>query len=457
MRNPIIHLSLLCIGALCSCNATKECVAPDLDLPAQVYADADSLQLQDEHWWKFYADETLSHFISVTLEHNKDLLASEARVRELQYYYRVRRAETLPQLGARIYANQETNDYYGEKYIRDPEIGIKADIRWVADLWGNLSWAKKGALASYRQAVEQKRALRMSLVAEVASAYYNLLSLRSELELVRSTLLTRAENVRMAKLRYEGGLTSETVYQQAQVEYASTAAMIPEIETRISTVTNTLSLLMGEYPTADIGLSQETNIYDNLADTMPSEVSTSLLLRRPDVRAGEYKLRKAMADVGVAYTDRFPRLSISLVGGAENNAFANLIKSPFSFLQADLLGPIFDFKGKQSKYRASVEAYEQARLQYEQLVLEVFKEAYDAAAAYRNARTGVDLQKKLCDAARKYLELAQIQYISGSIIYITVLDAQRHFLESQTSLIHAVRDEHLAAVQLYKALGGGWK
>ncbi len=122
-----------------------------------------------------------------------------------------------------------------------------------------------------------------------------------------------------------------------------------------------------------------------------------------------------------------------------------------------MLGPVFDFNGRQSKYRASVEAYEQVRLGYEQLVLEVFKEAYDAAEAYRNARQGVDLQKNLCEAARKYLELAQIQYISGSIIYIMVLDAQRHFLESQTSLIHAVRDEHLAAVRLYKALGGGRK
>lgn len=457
MKNPIIYLFLLCIGPLCGCNATKECLAPDLQLPAQIDTEIDSLQLMDEHWWKFYADETLTRFISITLERNKDLLASEARVRELQYYYRVKRAEMLPQLGGRFYANQETNDYYGEKYVRDPEIGLKADIRWVADLWGNLSWAKKGALATYRQAIEQKRALRMSLVAEVATAYYNLLSLHSELELVRSTLLTRAENVRMAKLRYEGGLTSETVYQQAQVEYASTAAMIPQIETRISSVTNSLSLLMGEYPTTDIGLSPQTNIYDNLADTMPNQVSTTLLLRRPDVRAGEYKLRKAMADVGVAYTDRFPKLSISLIGGVENNAFADLLKSPFSLLSADLLGPIFDFKGKQSKYHASVQAYEQARLGYEQLVLEVFKEANDAAVAYRNARVGVDLQKELCEAARKYLELAQIQYISGSIIYITVLDAQRHFLESQTSLIHAVRDEHLAAVQLYKALGGGWK
>lgn len=275
--------------------------------------------------------------------------------------------------------------------------------------------------------------------------------------MVRTTLLTRAENERMAKLRYEGGLTSETVYQQAQVEYASTAALIPKIEKRISETSNTLSLLMGEYPKEDLGLSNATDIYDNLADSMPSTVPSSLLLRRPDVRAAEMRLRKAMADVGVAYTDRFPRLAIRLTGGVEDNDFANLLKSPFSFIQAGLTGPIFDFKGKQSRYRASVEAYDQARLAYEQKVLEVFKEANDAAVSYRKTREGVVLQQKLCEAARKYLELAQIQYISGSIVYITVLDAQRSFLDAQTALINAVRDEHLAVVQLYRAMGGGWK
>ena len=457
MKYSHIYICLMAFLTLSACNATKECRQPDLALPQQAEAEYDSMQLADQKWWRFYADETLSEMISSTLERNKDLLSSEARVRELRYYFRVKNAAMYPQLDGRVYAEQETNDYHGEGFVRDPEIGIKATVRWEADLWGNLSWAKKGALASYQEAVEQRHALRMSLVAEVASAYYSLMALKSELHVVRTTLLTRSENVRMAKLRYEGGLTSETVYQQAQVEYASTAALIPKLEQRISATSNTISLLMGEYPKEDIGMSNVTDIYDNLTDSMPSEVSTELLLRRPDVRAAEMRLRKAMADVGVAYTDRFPRLIISLTGGVEDNDFANLLKSPFSFISAGIAGPIFDFNGRKSRYRAAVEAYEQARLGYEQTVLEVFKEANDAVVGYRKAREGVDLQQKLCESVRKYLELAQLQYISGSIIYINVLDAQRHFLEAQTALINAVRDEHLAVVQLYRAMGGGWK
>lgn len=133
--------------------------------------------------------------------------------------------------------------------------------------------------------------------------------------------------------------------------------------------------------------------------------------------------------------------------------------SPFAFLVCggQSRRPRFRIRRKQAKYRAAMAAYDEARLEYEQKVLEVFREAADAVATYRHVREAAALKGALCDAAREYVRLAHLQYRAGSINYIDVLDAQRRYFDAQIGLSNAVRDEHLALVGLYKALGGGWQ
>ena len=193
-----------------------------------------------------------------------------------------------------------------------------------------------------------------------------------------------------------------------------------------------------------------------LPDSLPVGVPSTLLQRRPDVRKAEQALRSAMASVGVAYADRFPRLTIVLTGGVENGSVRGLLESPFTYMAGNLTAPLFAFGTKRAKYRAALAAYDQARLAYEQKVLEVFQEVNDAVVAYRNMRHTAELKYNLKEAARQYVVLAKLQYINGVIRYIDVLDAQRKFFDAQIEESNAVRNEHLALVQLYKALGGGW-
>ncbi len=296
--------------------------------------------------------------------------------------------------------------------------------------------------------------MRMTLVAEVATAYFQLMALDNELSIVRRTP-ERAARVQQAQLRFEGGLTSETVYQQAKVEYASTATLIPDLESRIEIMENSIALLMGKSPDWEV-LRGQMNIEAEFPDSLPVGLPSGLLQRRPDVRASEQQLRSAMASAGMAYADRFPRLTFNLVGGWENDALQGFFRSPFSYVAAAIAAPVFGFGRKQAKYRAALAAYDVARLGYEKKVLEVFKEANDAVVTYRNVRKTAALKVALRDAARKYVELANLQYRGGSINYIDVLDAQRRYFDAQIGLSNAVRDEHLALVQLYKALGGGW-
>lgn len=194
-----------------------------------------------------------------------------------------------------------------------------------------------------------------------------------------------------------------------------------------------------------------------MADSLPVGIPSVLLRRRPDVQAAEQRLQAAMAAAGMAYADRFPRIVFRLTGGFENDDLAGLFRSPFSYVAGTLAAPVFGFGRKRAAYEAALAAYDEARALYEQKVLEVFKEAEDAVIAYRSARRAAGLKAELRDAARKYVELAHLQYRAGSINYIDVLDAQRRYFDAETGLSNALRDERLALVALYKALGGGWR
>ncbi|MDE6702506.1 MAG: TolC family protein, partial [Muribaculaceae bacterium] len=243
--------------------------------------------------------------------------------------------------------------------------------------------------------------------------------------------------------------------QQAKVEYATTAAIVPNLEQRIQVSKNALSLLLGEFPGELFDLST-AHLDESLPDRVPVGLPSTLLERRPDIRAAEQRLKAAMSNCGVAYANQFPKIRIALTGGWENDEITNLFKSPFTYLLGNITGTIFDFGRIKCKYKASIAVYDQARLAYEKCVLNAFREVNDAVITYRKLRETATLRSDLRDAALKYVELANIQYLAGTLNYIDVLDAQRRYFDARVSLSNAVRDEYLALVNLYKVLGGGW-
>lgn len=297
--------------------------------------------------------------------------------------------------------------------------------------------------------------MRITLIAEAASAYFRLIALDNELQIARQTLFTRKENLEKAKLRFESGLTPETVYRQAEVEYATTAALIPGIESRIDVQKNAIALLMGRFPGEDI---QRGGIMlrDSLPDSLPVGLPSQLMQRRPDIQTAEARLRGALAEVGVTYADRFPRLRIALTGGWEQDGLQEFFKAPFSYVIGSVAGTVFDFGRNKRRYKAKIAAYEQARLGYEKTVLTAFHEVDNAATALRKMNQTCALRRELLNSAQAYVLLAYRQYSGGAINYIDVLDAQRRFFDAQISMSNAVRDQCLALITLYRTLGGGW-
>lgn len=443
------------VFTLGSCKLGKHYTRPELSLPAQLDSTAtDSVSLSDYSWSQFYTDTTLQALIRKTLAYNKDMLIAAARVKELAAMKRIDYANMFPSLGLKIYAEKGGTDEKGQAYSSDDEFGIKPGVTWELDLWGNLRWARDKSLAEFMESVENQRALKMSLIAQVAQAYFELVALDNELAIVRQTVNARKESSRLSRIRFEGGLTNETAFRQAQVELARTATLVPDLEKKISVKENDIAFLTGEY----VSHITRAKLPDDVAlpDVLPVGLPSVLLERRPDVRQAEQNLIAANAAVGVAFTDMFPRLALTASYGRESEELSNLLQSPYHLISGTLLTPLFAFGKNRAKLKARKAAYEQAVYNYEKVVLNAFKEARNAIVEFNKTKEIYNSRKLLEKSTKSALDLAQLQYINGVIGYMDLLDAQRSYLDAQIGLSNAVRDKQITMVNLYKALGGGW-
>ena len=228
-RKKLYIVILLFVGILTSCKVGKSYVRPDLHLPDSLAQHQDSVSFGDQDWKDIYTDSTLRSLIERALDHNKDMLIAAARVKEMAAQKRISTAALLPDIKGKVTAERELENHGGEAFKRSDTFEAQFLVSWELDLWGNLRWARSASIAEYLQSVEAQRALRMTIVAEVAQAYYELVALDTELDIVKQTLKAREEGVRLARIRFAGGLTSETSYRQSQVELARTATLVPDL------------------------------------------------------------------------------------------------------------------------------------------------------------------------------------------------------------------------------------
>ena len=441
---------------LSSCKIGKKYTKPEFDMPNVFVAyTQDSSCFADMKWWDIYADTNLRNLIDYTLENNKDMKIAVAKVKEMAARKKINNADFFPQINANVYGQDEKLNYQGNYSTpQDIEYGLKANISWELDLWGNLRWANDAAIAEYVSTIEGQKALMMSLVAEVAEIYFELIALDNELLIVKQTLSAREESVRLAKIRFEGGLTSETSYQQAKLEYAKKATLVPDLEKKIAIKENEILALSGCFPRRVVRTETLTNLV--LPDTIPAGLPSQLLERRPDVRKAEQKLIAANAKVGVSYTNMFPKIALTSNLGFETDKFATLLSSPMFFISSNLLSPVFSFGKNKAKYKAQLAVYEQECYNYEKVVLSAFYDVMNALVEFDKMKEIYETRLLLEQSAKVTMDLAQLQYINGVIGYLDVLDAQRNYFDAQISLSNAYRDKQITMVKLYKALGGGY-
>ncbi|MDR3142133.1 MAG: efflux transporter outer membrane subunit [Tannerellaceae bacterium] len=463
MKQYAIYILLLTLAGLSSCKTGKKYVRPDIGITestqwSELSQSGESIQtpgsIDSLSWRIIYGDTVLQQLIATALENNNDMLIAAARIKEMAAAKRISFANMFPAIEGRLNAQKERLNYGGDAPKPNPEMSAKALLSWELDLWGNLRWANEAAIASYMQTVEAQQALQLTIITEVATAYYELLALDNEFSILQHTLDARREAVRLAKLRFEGGLTSETSYRQAEIELTRTETLVPELEQDIKLKENDLSFLLGHYASEiPRGISIREQ---HLPKTLPAGLPSSLLERRPDMRQAEQRLREANARVGVAQTDLFPKIRLTGNLGAESDELGNLLKSPAWFIAGDLITPLFTMGKNKAKVKAERARYEQETYRYRKSVLEAFKEVNNAIIRLRKVKEVRASQSILEVSAQSHAQLAYLQYINGVTNYMDVLDAQRGLLDAQLSLNNAILDELLSIVHLYKALGGGY-
>lgn len=458
-KTNYIYLVLCTLTAtlfLGSCQLGKHYTRPKLNLPETLDSTSvDSTSLGDYSWEEMYTDTTLQALIRKTLTYNKDMLIAAARVKELAAMKRIDYANMFPAVGVKAYGEKEGENYGGDHYKSSNEFDLKIGATWELDLWGKLRWNRDKSLAEFMGSIENQRALKMTLIAQVAQAYFELVALDNELSIVRKTVDARRESLHLARIRYEGGLTSETAFRQAQVELARTATLVPDLERKIALKENEIAFLSGDYPHhIQRSILPEEVMFTN---SLPVGLPSTLLERRPDVRQAEQALIAANASVGAAFTNLFPTISLTATFGGESEELKDLLKSPHHLLAINILQPIFAMGKNRTMLKAKKAACEQAAYAYEKAVLNAFKDAYNAIVEFNKIKEVYETRLRLEQASKSALDLAQLQYINGVIGYMDLLDAQRGYLDAQISLSNAIRDKQITMINLYKALGGGWK
>lgn len=414
----------------------------------------DAGKAADIGWSSLYKDTVLQSLIDKALAHNRDMLMATARIKQMMAAKRISFAGMLPEIGVEAAGQREFLNYGGDTKKYSPELRGNLNIAWELDIWGNLRWQNDAGVAAYMQSVEAQQALRLTIVAQVAQAYFELKALDRELSIVNHTLAARKEGLWFAKLRYEGGLTSEIPYRQSVVELSRAETLIPELENKIKLKENDLSVLLGEFPSNLIPRGMD--LYNvRITDSLPVDIPSELLRQRPDVRMAEQKLIEMNAKAGAALTEMFPKLRLTGRAGAENDELANFLESPTWFISGLLTGPVFNFGKNKAKHNAAKAAYEEEVYNYEKTVLNVFKEVDNAISSFHKTKEMRESQDKRYVSAETYHKLAQLQYVNGVINYLDVLDAQRQLFDAEIALNNALLNELISIVDFYKVLGGG--
>jgi outer membrane protein, multidrug efflux system len=456
-----VALVVLCV-ALAGCALGPDYRRPGVSTPA-AWRDGqpapDPASLADLAWWELFQDDELRSLVQTALEANKDLRIVVTRVDQARAQLGVRRAAQFPEINAgasattnRLSDNVRPRDLGGETDL----LSATVDLAFEIDIWGRLRRATEAARADLLASEEARRAVMMTLVSDVATAYLRLRELDVERETTQRNVASRRQSLQIVRDRFDAGVTSALDLRQAEAELASTAAVIPDLERQITQTENQLSILLGRNPgriSRGRSLAGQT-----FPPTVPAGLPSALLARRPDIRQAEASLIAANARIGVARAAFFPQISLTGFFGVESVALSDLFTGPsrvWQFGPAVTL-PIFNAGRNRATLELTEAQQREALVRYEQAIQQALREVEDALVAHRKAREALVEQEAAVRASQEALAVAELRYAAGRTGYLDVLDAQRTLLGAELGQSRTLLSQLAAVVQLYKALGGGW-
>lgn len=412
-------------------------------------------------WWKLFDDEGLNHLEIEAASENQNLKAALARVNEARASARVARGELLPGLSLdpgwtrqRFSPNQVPS--FGNMTANN--FSVPLDFSYEIDLWGRVRRGFEGARAEAQASLADYYGVLLTLQSDVAQNYFGLRALDSEIATVAQTTELRRQQVKLVRSRFEGGIGNELDIARAETELATTEAEAASLAQRRTELENALAILAGRNP-AEFHLPANTSTnWDPVPPSIPAGMPSGLLERRPDVAQAERQLAAANARIGVAKAAFFPVLSLTASGGYLSGELENLFNwdSRVWSIGPSLSLPIFAGGRNRANYHRAQAAFQETAARYRQQVLVAFGDVENSLSAIRHLADQAAAQERALAQARRAADLAGQRYRSGIVSYIEVIDANRDALQAERANAQLAGQRLVAAVQLVKALGGGW-
>jgi multidrug efflux system outer membrane protein len=430
--------------------------------PKYQYEIAGAVEAGDAAWWKQFGDPVLDSLVEEALAHNNNIRIAVANLEQAAAVFTQVRSPLFPQVGYGGSAARERTtqpnlppDIAG--LIPNPanayQLGLSAS--WELDLWGRIRRLTEAARANALASDEARRATILSLVASVVTNYLQLRGLDAQLAISKQTLGTYGESVKLFTLQFQYGQVSQMNVAQAQSQYETAAAQIPQIESQIAQTETALSILVGRNPGP---IARGKSIDDLMSPSVPAGVPSELLERRPDLRQAEETLVAANAQIGAAKALYFPTISLTGAFGTASSELSRLFTGParvWSYA-GQLAGPIFTFGSISGQVAQSEAARDAALWNYRLAIQNAFGDVDNALVANQKLQDQLAAQGRLVKALSDYSRLARLQYDGGYTSYTTVLQAEQSLFPAQLQLA-AVRTSMLASsANIYKAMGGGW-
>lgn len=447
----VVGLGML-VAVLAGCSQLPAYERPAVAVPAAFPHAAAAGPAADLAWSRYFGDDRLQGLISRALANNRDLRIAALNVAQARAQADIRQADRLPTVNAVGSGSRTPGNSGGINSSYQAGLLVSA---WEIDFFGRIASLGEAAVAQYLASEEGRRAAQTTLVAAVAASWLNLAADEELLALTRETLATRTESLRLVRLRFEHGASSELDLRQAESLAETARAAVAQAQRQQATDLHTLGLLVGEPLPADYRVGV-TTAQVRLAD-LPAGLPAEVLMERPDVRQAEQALIAANANIGAARAAFFPRISLTAGVGTASGELGNLFRGgQWGFTVApQALLPIFDAGRSQASLSSAQAARDIALAQYERVIQQAFREVADALAGRAYLGDQADAQAKVVQAEQSRARLAQVRQQGGVASTLDLLDAQRSLFAAQQALVQVRLARLQSQVALYRALGGG--
>lgn len=469
MRRIYNFLWLLLAIFASACRISKDVKTPNDYVPAAYRnsTTADTQTIASIPWQEFFPDKTLRDLIDTALVKNFDMQIAIKNLEIANQSLKQARMSLVPAVGLNVGASSTipsknslngslTSQFLGTEHIED--FNANLGLSWEADIWGKVRNRKRGALATYLQTIEARKAVQTGIVTAVAQSYYNLLMLDEQLEVAQKNKALSDSTVFILQLQQESGQVTALATQQAMAQQLAAAQLVPQLEQEIQIQENALSILTGNVPQH---VERIARLHDlQIPESLPAGIPAQMVSNRPDVKTSELALAGANARVGLAKADFYPALNITATAGVNSfkaSNWFNLPSSLFGVVAGSIAQPLLQRRQIRTQYNIAKIEREKSVINFKQSVLKAVSEVSGAMIKIDKLDEQYQIAANRVNVLQQAKQNAQLLFQSGMANYLEVITAQSNSLQSELALAN-MKLAHLNAVtELYRAVGGGWK